>query len=456
VRPDKERYRELRKLSREKLWPLTDEFKSRPETALIRAVGVAFAEHDTEKARDWVRPLLRDGDEKIRRYAINAWPKLRGDEGELLSVLKAASTDREREALHDALEKIGGAGALQIVGSQRIRARIENAGVIRMDRVFNPAKEIIIHLRCRSGLEGILSDEVKAQGRFEIIETRQADVKIAARNFSLRLLYELRCFAIAGFTLPAKNDLAETISGSREILEAFTEGSVTYRIDFVRKGHQRAVVKDLADKVFAKCPRLLNSPSQAAWTIAILGNSVEARPRLVPDPRFAYRADDVAAASHPPLAAAMARLAGPFKDEVVWDPFCGSGLELIERARLSGVKKLIGTDLSAEAIEISKKNLAAGAPAVESVFLQTDFREAKDISPTLIITNPPLGKRVPIPDLKKLFEELFATVGKILPRGGRFVLVNPLRLPAPAGMKMVFQQVVDMGGFNCQLEKYVK
>ena len=49
----------------------------------------------------------------------------------------------------------------------------------------------------------------------------------------------------------------------------------------------------------------------------------------------------------------MARLAGKLNREVVWDPFCGSGLELIETALRGGVQSTYGTDISANAIAIS-------------------------------------------------------------------------------------------------------
>ena len=55
----------------------------------------------------------------------------------------------------------------------------------------------------------------------------------------------------------------------------------------------------------------------------------------------------------------MARLAGTMENEIVWDPFCGSGVELVERAMLGGVRELHGTDLSEPALDFARKNLAA-------------------------------------------------------------------------------------------------
>ena len=50
-------------------------------------------------------------------------------------------------------------------------------------------------------------------------------------------------------------------------------------------------------------------------------------------------------------------------------PFCGSGLELIERSLRGGVRRVFGTDLSAEAIAITQTNFAAaGVKSIEAKF----------------------------------------------------------------------------------------
>jgi 23S rRNA G2445 N2-methylase RlmL len=230
------------------------------------------------------------------------------------------------------------------------------------------------------------------------------------------------------------------------------------------KGHQRSAVRQIAQRVYALCPDLLNDSREAPWAIEIhptpMGDFVELRPRLSPDPRFAYRQQDVPAASHPPLAAAMARLAGPFPEETVWDPFCGSALELIERVRLTGVRRILGTDLSPDAIQAARANWqAARFPGVSADFVLRDFRDFEKIpnygpaSISLLITNPPLGKRVPIPNLRGLLEELFTVASVALRPGGRMVWINPLKIKPPASsLRLEFQQTVDLGGFACRLE----
>jgi predicted RNA methylase len=251
------------------------------------------------------------------------------------------------------------------------------------------------------------------------------------------------------------------------MLQALTHGALRYRLDFAAMGHQRAAVRRVADHTFALWPELLNDPIRAPWTVAVhptgRRQSVELVPHLVPDPRLS-RVRDVPAASHPRLAACMARLAGPMADEVVWDPFCGSGMELIERARLGGVRRVHGSDISAEAVRIARLNFAAAKlPAVPAEFTCGDFRDFTTVhglapgSVSLILTNPPMNRRVRTPDVRRLIADLMTVAATVLRPGGRLVLPNPVRAGAPPpALRIRSRHVVDFGGFDCHLEVYAK
>jgi hypothetical protein len=96
-------------------------------------------------------------------------------------------------------------------------------------------------------------------------------------------------------------------------MQSFTEGTVRYRLECFARRTNATFVNEIAEHVFAAAPTLLNDPRQALWEVSIRETAqsvrVELSPRFRPDPRFAYRRGDVPAASHPPLAAAMARRA---------------------------------------------------------------------------------------------------------------------------------------------------
>ena len=99
----KELYRELRALPWEQLWKdevqRFDRATARERferVSVVRAVGVVFPESGPAEQRDevraWLRGLLHDPEEKIRRYAMAALPKIgagAGDEAELLALLPA-------------------------------------------------------------------------------------------------------------------------------------------------------------------------------------------------------------------------------------------------------------------------------------------------------------------------------------------------------------------------------
>lgn len=502
--PAKELYRQLRVLSCEELLareiPEFDRASSRERVervAVVRAVGVVFSECGSdvqkEQVRMWLRQLLHDPQEKVRRYAMAALPKLgasTGEEGELLDLLGSSISDRERKYLGRVLEKIGGEATLEIAGSGRLGqkvaanvARRQSPGDVRLDGVLADATGLRIHLRCRKGLERIVEDELYEQGltgeKFRFVQSTSGMVTVAPiGSLRLRDVYNLRCFGTMSIVLGCcdapKGDAAEQVAAiissaaSRRVLEAFTGGPIRYRIEMVSKGHQRGFVHRLADLVYEQCPELLNDSREALWQIDVrqAGRwiSVELMPRLRPDPRFSYRVEDVPAASHPPLAACMARLAGMAADDIVWDPFCGSGLELIECARRGRVKRVIGTDLSAEAVAIATRNFLSAIDApVRTVFAASDFRDYVTVEEltsgevSLVITNPPLGRRVPIPNLRELIEDLFVAAGTVLRPGGRLVFVNPLSVKPAAGLfDLEFRQKVDLGGFHCHLEKYVR
>jgi predicted RNA methylase len=510
MKTDKELYRELRILSCEKLW--NDEVarfdRSTPEerikrVAVVRAVGTVFSESGTAKqkaeVRSWLVRLLQDPSEKVRRYAMTALPKLgagTSEEKALLSLLRTTTVEREKKFLGQALDKIGGTATLKEVAGgrgflqqteQKVKASVarrERPSEIRMDSILSDFTRLRIHLRCRKGLEEIARDEVKEyiakHGKFRIIEVRSGLVAITpVAPFSLADIYTFRCFATVGFFLghvrgsnPAESAdaLASVMTSpvSRSVLATFTQGSIRYRLEFISRGHQRGAVRLLANRAYAMCPDILNDPRSAPWSMDLLptghGISVELRPKLTPDPRFTYREADIRAASHPPLAACMARLGGRVNHEIVWDPFCGSGLELIERALRGGVQTIYGTDLSPDAIAVSRANSAAAKmKAVQSKFICCDFRDYAKVeglgprSVTLILTNPPMGRRIRVPNLRGLFVDLFAAAAEVLKPGGRLIFPNPLRIePLDPSLKLKYRKVIDLGGFNCRLEMYLK
>ena len=521
MKSDQDLYKRLRELPKGQLWqsevPQFDAASPRERmqgVALIRALGTIFSRCGTEEektaVRGWLTGLLQDPEEKIRRYAMAALPKMGGDEGaeaQMLRLLKEDGGERERRHLGRALEKIGGSATLSFMAQgeslpaltrQKVQAAIarrENPGTVELEALLPGKPGMQINLRCRRGLEKILKQEIEEQldpSIFRLGQVRPGCVTLTPlRSFSLAMLYELRCFATVGLRLglienssgPGWEDaLAACIASStaRKIMMAATKGEPRYRVDFPSRGHQRGAIRKVAQQVHALAPVLLNDARQALWSVDVIpvGSGpkkqrdaiVELRPRLYPDPRLGYCQDDIAAASHPPLAACMARLAAQASAEseeprqVVWDPFCGSGLELIERSILGGVLAVQGTDLDPAAIGIARANFAAaGLEHVSATFTPGDFRDAEQVagiapgSITLVMTNPPLGRRIRVKNMRGLMADLLLAASKALEPGGLLIFTNPLHDgPSSPWLKLEYRQAVDLGGFDCQLEMYRK
>jgi 23S rRNA G2445 N2-methylase RlmL len=506
MKSDQDLYKRLRDLPKEELWSReVPRFNVAPprermeQVAVIRAVGMIFSRFGTEEeksaVRDWLIVLLKDPQEKVRRYALAALPKIgAGEQGEreMLTLLKSSEESREKHHLGRALEKVGGEATLAVIDEgidlpaitvQKVKAgvsRKEGAGGVLLDALLPVDSEMRVLLRCRRGLEDFVRDEARellSPTEWVLDKTTPGVVTLKPlQEFSLATLYRLRCFATIAFPLGTirgtegpkwVESLARCIASerTRDLMLASTASAPRYRLEFAGRGHQRGAIRQVIDRAYALCPEILNDSRQAPWSIDVIPTSqgeslVELRPRLYPDPRLGYRQEDIAAASHPPLAACMARLAGSEPHETIWDPFCGSALELIECSLLGEVAAVYGTDLDPRAIAVATANFeAADLAGTTAEFTECDFRKSP-IAPgsiSLMITNPPLGRRVRIKDMQGLFSDLYAAASRALRVGGRLVFVNPLRTePSDLSLNLEYRKTVDLGGFNCRLEMYRK
>jgi tRNA G10 N-methylase Trm11 len=168
----------------------------------------------------------------------------------------------------------------------------------------------------------------------------------------------------------------------------------------------------------------------------------------------------VPAASHPTLAAALARVAGVRDDDVVWDPFVGSGAELVERGRLGPFRRLVGTDLDPRALDAARANLEAAGVLDRAELTVADAVVHRPAATTLIITNPPLGRRLR-GDAPALLERFIGHAATVLVPGGRLVWVTPVpgrtaHAARVAGLRAGDGITVDLGGFDGRLETWTR
>jgi predicted RNA methylase len=469
--------------------------------ARTRFVGrVASATGDEELAAFLIE-RLGDGDARVRRLAAVALGKTRGDAAEaaLSEALAGEAAPDARRAMAAALGKVGGEKALEALGAakaegeaadprfERERARATLIASRTLGRAepsaFDPARPARaptpVVLRCRAGLAQILLGELDADLGARVVPASALGglrVEATLRGPPARL-FQARTMLSFGFPLPVQRlsgdpeclalavTAALTSPQALAVLERWTDGPVRYRIAWAGGGKRRAAVWRIATLVAERRPELVNDPTESPWEAVVYEGGgavlVELRPR-VDDPRFAYRRGDVPAASHPTIAAALVRVAGAFPDDVVWDPFTGSGTELCERALAGGYRRLVGSDVDPRALAVARENLAAAGARAELVEADACTFVPAGAAPTVILTNPPLGRRVHrSADLAPMLDRFVEHAARTLAPGGRFVWVSPFarRTEAAgvrAGLSLELAQEIDLGGFGAELQAFRK
>ena len=139
----------------------------------------------------------------------------------------------------------------------------------------------------------------------------------------------------------------------------------------------------------------------------------------------------------PKVARIMVNLAGPNRDQVIYDPFCGTGTILMEAAML-GYKTLLGSDFDSTATTGTEQNLAWLAQNYQvdpqtDIFTSDATKAKPKITPNLIVTEPFLGKLKPKPPqipniikgLTKLYIGTLKNFHSILEPGSQVIIIFP-------------------------------
>jgi hypothetical protein len=324
-------------------------------------------------------------------------------------------------------------------------------------------------LRCKRGLEEILRREATAT--LQNLQVPAPGLLRGDFHGPLARLASLRVALSFGFSLPpspcAPGQEAPALLAAllgepaRTLLSTWGTRPARFRVAWRDGGHRRARVWEAARLALDSGGALLNDPSRPSWEIlAWLRDGqlwTELIPRALPEIRFAYRQDDVPAASHPTVAAALALVGGVRDDDIVWDPFVGSGLELCERALLGPYAAIHGSDRDPAALEIARRNLTSAGVAPASLVV-ADARAHRIPGLSLVLSNPPLGHRVARrDDLAPLLESFVSSLAGQFKPGGRLVWLSPFgeRTAAAgerAGLQAERQGRVDLGGVEAELQ----
>jgi tRNA (guanine6-N2)-methyltransferase len=123
------------------------------------------------------------------------------------------------------------------------------------------------------------------------------------------------------------------------------------------------------------------------------------RPYAEPLHRRPWRRRTVQGSLHPPVAAAMARLADLSPDHAVLDPFCGAGTLLLEAQAIEPQARYAGVDRDPAAITAARANATARGDGGRSITWACADSATLTTSADRIITNPPWNRRRFIGDL---------------------------------------------------------
>ncbi|WP_210407900.1 methyltransferase [Allokutzneria sp. NRRL B-24872] len=128
-----------------------------------------------------------------------------------------------------------------------------------------------------------------------------------------------------------------------------------------------------------------------SWRVSVVGDEATIAVRIAERPlhRREYRTASVPGSLHPPLAAALVRLAAPRPGDVLFDPCCGAGTIPIEAARVPGVVA-VGADIDPRAVAVARSNDPAGLVR----WAVADAGRSPVRGADVIVSNPPWDRQV--------------------------------------------------------------
>ncbi len=146
----------------------------------------------------------------------------------------------------------------------------------------------------------------------------------------------------------------------------------------------------------------------------------------LPDRRFEYRTRVLPVSMQPSRAALMMAFAGgALKDNAnVLDPFCGTGILLIERAKALGYRSLYGLDIYRPALEACEENSRNAGARVQMI--QRDFSDFRHEYPfdEIVTDMPRKSGNHSEKDIRGLYRTFFDRLGQWMTPEGRVLLYS--------------------------------
>lgn len=271
------------------------------------------------------------------------------------------------------------------------------------------AESTRVLVRTVTGLEHLVAAELTTSGH-RVIDLSRRQLVVDATESILsdppRLADDLFLIGAAvddpGHTKADLNTLAKQLRRQLVVPLAHREPFAVSASHVGRRTYNRYDVEDLVGAIIAERTgaryhsRRTSTPPERRidWRVVLDGATayVGMRPYETPLHRRAWRRQTVPGSLHPPVAAAIARLAEISPGHVVLDPFCGAGTILIEAQQLEPRAEYVGVDHAEASLRAAETN--AGG-----IKWRLGNAQRPEIAADRIVTNPPWDVRLSVGDL---------------------------------------------------------
>ena len=266
----------------------------------------------------------------------------------------------------------------------------------------------LVLVRTVSGLERLAAEEVVAAGhRVVEVSKRQLVAEWGTVDCNPPRLAD-DVFVVHGAVVDPGRTRDALMAAVRSLELPAGLGAFAVSASFVgARNFNRFDVEDLVGaqlggRYYSRRGGAVPPDERAEWRVVLDGKMlwVGLRPYAVPLHRRAWRTRTVRGSLHPPVAAAMARLAGIVPGHTVLDPFCGAGTLLLEAHAVEPQARYVGSDRDPLAISAARENAEAVRRTGDAAITWRRV-DASRLSTTAdrIITNPPWDVRLSIGDL---------------------------------------------------------